>query len=64
MVDYAKCHGVNCKNRKRCFRFCAPSSYRQAYFASSVMGEDGTCEYWMPWVETKEEQQEQEDSKS
>jgi len=33
MADITKCSGVGCRVKDKCYRFFAPDSYHQSYFA-------------------------------
>jgi len=44
-IDITKCKGEGCKRREGCWRFKAPESEWQSYFASSPVGK--RCkDYW------------------
>ena len=49
MADITKCYGVGCEERGYCWRFIAPSSRRQSYFAINVeempKDSEGGCDH-------------------
>lgn len=55
MADITKCEGTGCIIKNDCYRFTAPDSLRQAYFAKVPLEtsrqHDGiTCQYY--WQKT------------
>jgi hypothetical protein len=45
MPDIAMCEGTGCPRKESCHRFTAtPSEYRQSYFETPPVKEDGRCE--------------------
>jgi hypothetical protein len=41
------CNGNGCPKANQCYRFTAkPSEYRQAYFVTAPVDEDGECGYF------------------
>ena len=48
MSDISKCPGTDCPHREKCYRFTAPTNeYRQTYFETPPIKEDGTCDlFW------------------
>lgn len=48
MPDITMCEGTGCPRKESCHRFTAtPSEYRQSYFETPPVKEDGKCEmYW------------------
>lgn len=53
MPDIAMCYGEKegrtCPHRKICYRATVkPTEFRQSYFATLPLTEEGTCEYFTP----------------
>lgn len=45
MPDIAMCNGDDCPIKEQCWRYMAPASHFQSYFAAPPCDEDG-CEYF------------------
>jgi hypothetical protein len=47
MPDITKCKGDNCDKKESCYRFTSkPSEFRQSYFTTPPMDDDGSCGYY------------------
>ena len=47
MADITMCRDTECKDKKTCYRYNAPSNqYYQSYFVDSPRTEDGCKYYW------------------
>ena len=56
MPDITMCKGDGCPLKLDCYRFRAtPSQYRQSYFVTPPIKEDGTCSHQMPMSKFREE---------
>ena len=51
MPDISKCEGTNCPHKEKCYRFTAPASEYQTYFAEPPIKPDGTCNLF--WGQTQ-----------
>ena len=51
MPDISKCNGNGCPQANECYRFRAiPSEYRQAYFSTPPLNDEGKCSYFWPII--------------
>jgi len=47
MPDISMCPGEGCPKKESCYRYLAePDQWRQAYFTTPPVKEDGTCDYY------------------
>ncbi len=46
MPDITMCKGEGCESKYTCYRFSAKPSYRQSYFGSSPIENNG-CEFYI-----------------
>ena len=47
MSDITKCMGTDCPHKETCYRYTAPSGFRQSWFCECPLNSDSKCDmYW------------------